>query len=247
MTTKRTAADCLIVAADFEPERPGEGSGWAESQVLRLADSLADLNVCIKVNSALRASGYGLIERIRDRNLHVFADLKLNDIPSTLKADGTFLRGANPTFITAMCSTGINALKMLKAELSGTEVLGVTVLTNQTDADTMALYGCSVREAVLRLADIAAQAGIDGLISSPDDLADLRQRFGNAFTYNTPGVRPTRANVKGDDQNKDRVMTPADAIKAGATRVVMGRPITRASDPRKVTLRTLDEIKQALA
>jgi orotidine-5'-phosphate decarboxylase len=242
-----TPAERLIVAADFELQAPGQNCAWACSEALCLADDLAGMGIVLKINSVLRASGYRLFNNIRDRGIKVFADLKLNDIGNTLATDGMLLREYCPHIVTAMCSTGVDALKALKAKLPETEVLGVTVLTNQTDADTMALYGCSVREAVLRLADIAARAEIDGLISSPDDLPGLWKRFGDIFTYNTPGVRPTQVEVKGDDQNKARVMTPAGAIRARATRIVMGRPITQAPNRREAVLRTIEEIKQALA
>lgn len=247
MNTNLTAAERLIVAADFNPKDGGQYRTYTYDQVLEFTSVIARTGVVMKVNSALRACGYGLIGDIHDRELQVFVDLKLNDIENTLATDGKLLLKYHPEIVTVMCSTGINALKALKAELPETEILGVTVLTNQTDADTMALYGCSVREAVLRLADIAAKAQIDGLISSPDDLADLRKRFGNTLTYNTPAIRPAWAKVEGDDQNHARVMTPADAIKAGATRIVVGRPITKAPDPREAVLRTLEEIEQALA
>lgn len=221
---------------------------WYNTKVLHLADQLADTGVVLKVNSALRAHGYDLIDEIHARGLRVFADLKLNDIPATLASDGELLREANPYILTAMCSTGTAALKALKDQLPETEVLGVTVLTSLKEADTDAMFTCSVTDAVWRMARQAgepdAETCLDGFISSPAELWMLRTGFGMLMSYNTPGIRPAWALVEGDDQNMDRVMTPSKAIKAGADRIVIGRPITQAESPADAVARTIEEIAE---
>lgn len=237
------ASERLIVAADFSGS---EGRTLVFNQVLELADTLAETNVIIKVNSALRAHGYDLIDELHARGLRVFADLKLNDIEATMRADGEFLREANPYIVTAMCCAGKNGLQALKAELPDTEVLGVTALTSLADEDTQAMFSCSTAEAVRRFAKQAEAAAVDGLINSPADLAELADEFGVLFSLNTPGIRPAWSLVKGDDQNAQRVMTPGDAIKAGADRIVVGRPITQAASPYQAVIRTLDEIESAI-
>lgn len=239
-------AERLIVAADFRP-RPEMGQWRADvrSQVLTLAGKLEGTGVHLKVNSALRASGYGLIDEIHALGLRVFADLKLFDIGETLATDGVLLREAKPELLTTVCVAGVSAMQALKAELPDTEVLGVTVLTSLNEADTQAMFTCSTEEAVMRFAQVATDAKIDGLISSPKEAAVLRARFGLVLSLNTPAIRPTWAIVPGDDQNPDRIMTPAKAIKAGADRIVVGRPIVKAENPYDAVMRTIEEIASA--
>jgi orotidine-5'-phosphate decarboxylase len=248
MKKEMTPAGRLIVAADFDP---GKGTmsyarDWVGSKVLQLADDLKDTGVIIKVNSALRICGYKLIKEIQKRGLQVFADLKLFDIENTLATDGAFLRSKTPEILTVSCGAGIEAMRALKAELPDTEVLGVTVLTTFKENETQLMFNCSVNEAVLRFAFMAKEAGIDGLISSPKEAPMLRAHFGHDLTLNTPAIRPAWAVVKGDDQNLKRSMTPAEAIKAGADRIVVGRPITGNKNPREAVLRTIEEIAGAL-
>jgi orotidine-5'-phosphate decarboxylase len=238
-------AERLIVAADFKPTMPN-GRSWVRDQVLALAESLEGTGVYLKLNSALRACGYGLIDDVHMYGLRVFADLKLIDIGETLSTDGMLLNEAKPELLTTVCIAGITAMQMLKAELPNTEVLGVTVLTSLKDADTQAMFTCSTEEAVLRFAQVAADAKIDGLISSPKEAEMLRAKFGVLLSLNTPAIRPVWAIVPGDDQNPDRIMTPAKAIKAGADRIVVGRPITKAKNPYEAALRTIEEIGSAM-
>lgn len=241
-------AERLIVAADFKPDPiMGLGRAHVESQVLSLASSLKGTGVFLKVNSALRANGYGLIDKIHDYGLRVFADLKLFDIKETLMTDGILLREAKPELLTTVCVAGIEAMQALKRELPDTEVLGVTVLTSLRDADTYAMFSCSTEQAVCRFAKVAADAKIDGLISSAMEAEMLRNQFGVMLSLNTPAIRPTWAIVPGDDQNPDRIMTPAKAIKAGADRIVVGRPIIKAQNRYDAVMRTIEEISSAAA
>lgn len=241
-----TPAERLIIAADFKPTAPN-GKDWVKVQILALADSLKGTGVYLKVNSALRACGYDLIGEIRSRGLPVFADLKLFDIGETLSTDGILLKEAKPELLTTVCVAGVTAMQALKAELPDTEVLGVTVLTSLKDADTQAMFTCSTEEAVMRFAQVAADAKIDGLISSPKEAEMLRAKFGNFFSLNTPGIRPTWAIVPGDDQNPERIMTPRKAIEAGADRIVVGRPIVKAKNPYDAVMWTIEEIASATA
>lgn len=241
-----TPAERLIVAADFKPTPPN-GKEWVRSRVLELADSLEGTGVYLKVNSALRACGYDLIDEIHVRGLRVFADLKLFDIGGTLSIDGILLKEAKPELLTTVCSAGVAAMQALKAELPDTEVLGVTVLTSLKDADTQAMFTCSTEEAVMRFAQVAANAKIDGLISSPKEAEMLRAKFGIVMSLNTPAIRPKWATVLDDDQNPDRIMTPEKAVRAGADRIVVGRPIVKAEKPYDAVIWTLEEIALAKA
>lgn len=243
-----TPAERLIVAADFKPDpKKGENRNWARRRVLMLADELHGTGVCIKMNSILRACGYHLITEIHNRGLRVFADLKFIDINETLATDGVLLREFCPEFVTVVCVAGVATMQALKAELPDTEVLGITVLTSLTNDDTQAMFTCSTEEAVLRFAQVAADAKIDGLISSPKEAEMLRAKFGEVLSINTPAIRPVWAIVPGDDQNPERIMTPVKAIRAGADRIVVGQPIVQAANKRDAVMRTIDEIASAMS
>ena len=262
MKKTMTPAERLIVAADFKPQALQGNRKWlandqgllrpelryqVRESVIRLANFLKGTGVYLKVNSALRAVGYDLIGEIHSHGLRVFADLKLIDIGETLSTDGILLREAKPELLTTMCVAGVSAMKALKNELPDTEVLGVTVLTSLRDADTQAMFTCSTEEAVMRFSHVAADAKIDGLISSPKEAEVLRAKFGIVLSLNTPAIRPTWAIVPGDDQNPERIMTPTKAIKAGADRIVVGRPIVKAEKPYDAVMRTIEEIASATA
>ena len=241
-----TPAERLIVAADFKPTAPN-GREWVKAQVLDLADSLKGTGVYLKVNSALRACGYDLIGEIQSRGLRVFADLKLFDIGETLSTDGVLLREFKPELLTTVCMTGITAMQALKAELPDTEVLGVTVLTSLKLTDTEEMFSATIEASVMKFALLAEKAGVDGLICAPTDIAFIQSVVKRHMTFNTPAIRPTWAIIPGDDQNPDRIMTPSKAIKAGATRIVVGRPIVKAEKPYDAVMRTIDEITDATA
>ncbi len=241
-----TPAERLIVAADFKPTAPN-GKDWVKAQVLALADSLKGTGVYLKVNSALRVCGYDLIGEIQSRGLRVFADLKLYDIGETLSTDGVLLKEAKPELLTTVCVAGVTAMQALKAELPDTEVLGVTVLTSLKLADTEEMFRATVEASVMKFALLAETAGVDGLICAPTDIGFIQSVVKRSMTLNTPAIRPTWAIVPGDDQNPDRIMTPAKAIKAGADRIVVGRPIVKAEKPYDAVMRTIEEIASATA
>lgn len=232
-------AERLIVAADFKPVLHGGRSGVMK-RILAFAHQLKNLGVYLKVNSALRALGYDLIDGIHDAGLRVFADFKLNDIPETLLTDGEFLKEAQPELLTVMCSTGVDGMRKLKSELPNIEILGVTVLTTFNDEECERSFGDTVENKVHEFALMAEEAEIDGLILSPKDLEFIQDNTTRQFSLNTPGIRPKWSLVEGDDQK--RVATPAQAIKAGATRIVVGRPIVQAKDPYDAVMRTIEEI-----
>ncbi|HVM73646.1 MAG TPA: orotidine-5'-phosphate decarboxylase [Candidatus Paceibacterota bacterium] len=242
--TKLTPAQRVIVAADFKVS-DGQSISSIENEVLMLAGQLSGTGVCLKFNSILRACGYHLIQKICDYGLDVFADLKLNDIPNTLQCDGTLLREYKPKFLSVMCPAGIKAIRGLKDELPDTRLLGVTVLTSLDDATTIPMFGGPVKEVVPRFAEIGKAGGVDGLVCSPAEVTELRQRHGDRLLLVTPGIRPSWAPVPKDDQNQERVMTPVEAIQSGADYLVVGRPIIGATDRRTATMRIIEEIAAA--
>jgi orotidine-5'-phosphate decarboxylase len=240
--------DRLIVAADFKPDDSGtQGRKWVSGQVRSLARCLKGMDVYLKVNSALRACGYDLIDEIHDLGLKVFADLKLIDIKETLTIDGMFLWEARPELVTAMCCAGAPALCALNKESPYTEVLGVTVLTSLTDADTHAMFSCSSADAVVRFARVGQEAGVGGLITSAKEIEVIRSAgVGLLMSMNTPAIRPAWWVVPGDDQDPSKIMTPKKATIAGADRMVVGRPITQHKNPREAVQMILDEIEEAV-
>lgn len=232
----------LIVAADYSPKECG-GIRAVEAKVMELALSLRGTGVIIKVNSILRAVGYGLITQLHKMGLKVFADLKLVDIPATMKIDAELLAQVMPNFVTVMCNAG-DGIRVFKETVGpDCEVLGVTVLTSLNDEKCKEIYSCSCEEGVSRFAHIANEAGADGLILSPKEIEIVKRFPGLNLSLNTPGIRPEWSLVENDDQS--RVMTPEKAIKNGADRIVIGRPITGAKNPRKAVIWTLNEILKA--
>ncbi|HUW72186.1 MAG TPA: orotidine-5'-phosphate decarboxylase [Candidatus Humimicrobiaceae bacterium] len=235
----------LIVAADYDPRKFGGINGVRE-EVLRLADALEGLGIIIKVNSILRACGYGLIRELHDLGLRVFADLKLVDIPNTMEMDGAMLAEVKPELLTVMCCAGIDGMASVQKVVGGdTEVLGVSVLTSLDEEECQTIFTCSTKAGVLRFARMAQLAGLGGLILSSQEAEMLSKKKELVLSLNTPGIRPGWSLVAGDDQK--RVMTPGKAIEAGARRIVIGRLITQTDNPREAVSKTLREIEEALS
>ncbi len=244
-TRALSPAERLIVAADFAPGLEGDHIDIFE-KVRTLAETLNSTGVTLKVNSALRSYGYNLISNIRTNyGLQVMADLKLNDIPNTMQTDAMLLNFFEPGFVTVMCSAGVEGMRRVQNALPQTEVLGVTVLTSLTPKTCNDIYGCSPEEGVLRFAEMAKEAGLRGLVCSPHEVATVKNKWPDfPLSLYTPGIRPAWAEVKKDDQA--RVMTIGEAIRAGSTGVIVGRPIVENSNPRTAALRCIEEIAEAM-
>jgi len=185
-----------------------------------------------------------LPEAIREQ-LPLFIDLKLHDIPNTVAGAVTSLaRSLAPAFLTLHASGGAAMVAAAReaAEKFGAarpKLLAVTVLTSMSDSD-LADTGVSggAEEQVVRLGRLAIANGADGLVCSPKEIAPLRAALGGEPLLVTPGIRPAGAAL-GDQK---RVMTPAEAMRAGASRMVIGRPITGADDPAAAAMAILEEI-----
>jgi orotidine-5'-phosphate decarboxylase len=163
----------------------------------------------------------------------VFLDLKYHDIPATVAGAVRAAAGLGVFMLTVHASGGAAMLKAAAeaARAAGPgrpKVVAVTVLTSLDDAD-LAAVGQSgpVSAQVMRLAQLARASGVDGVVCSPHEVAALRAACGGDFLLVVPGVRP--ASAAADDQK--RIATPADAVRAGADYLVIGRPIVRAPDP----------------
>lgn len=176
--------------------------------------------------------GPSIVDEFADAGFRVFLDLKLHDIPNTVASAIRSLRGRPCGMLTVHTLGGAEmmrrALEAADDALPRTRLLGVTVLTSMDDAQ---LAGIGVPRAPMAqveiLAKLAADSGMRGLVCSPLELPNLRALLGNEIALVTPGIRPKTASL--DDQS--RVMTPADAARAGASHIVVGRPILKAPDP----------------
>ena len=174
--------------------------------------------------------GPGLIDRIRAKGAEVFLDLKFHDIPNTVAGAVKSAVALGVKFATVHASGGRGMLAAAAeaAAGSGTTILAVTVLTSLDDADLASVgFALPAAEAVERLAGLAVDAGIGGIVCSAREAAAVRARVGKGVVLVTPGVRLPEDSV-GDQK---RVVTPFEAFRAGANYIVVGRPITRAADP----------------
>ena len=174
------------------------------------------------------ANGQPGVREMAETGLPVFLDLKLHDIPNTVAKAVQALAPLDPAILTVHASGGRAMLEDAKAAApSHTKVVAVTMLTS-LDADDLAATGIggSAHDHVVRLTDLAREAGIDGIVCSGAEVAAAKKAWPKGF-FVVPGVRP--ANGQAGDQK--RVVTPREAIDAGASIIVVGRPITQADDP----------------
>lgn len=220
------ARERVIVAIDCGRER-----------ALELADELAGHARWLKVGMTLfYAEGPQIVREMRERGFKVFLDLKLHDIPHQVRgaAEAAARTGADLLTI-----HGLGAGPMMAAAVEGasaaadgaertTKVIAVTVLTSM-DQQALASIGVTspVAEEADRLARLASDNGVDGVVCSPQEAARMRELLGEGALVVTPGVRPAGAAL-GD---QSRVATPSEAIASGASHIVVGRPITGADDP----------------
>lgn len=183
------------------------------------------------------AHGPQAIKEYANSGVHIFLDLKFHDIPNTVAGA---VRSATATGCRMMTIHASGGSDMAKAALDAANdaaakenidaplILAVTVLTSMDDAACAEVgYNGNAESQVLRLAEVALEAGVGGLVCSPKEVAPIRQRFGKEPVLVVPGIRPAGSDV-GDQK---RVMTPKEAIDAGASYIVIGRPITGAENP----------------
>jgi orotidine-5'-phosphate decarboxylase len=225
--------DRLIVALDVP------SVAESEAMVARLGDSVTFYKIGYELAFA---GGLPLAEKLIGAGKQVFLDLKLHDIGNTVARGVASVAKTGATFVTVHAY-----LQTMKAALDGRgdaklRILGVTVLTSYDDADLAAAgYDFTVPELVAERAAQARDIGIEGLVSSPEEAAHLRSLVGPQMVLVTPGIRPAGAET-GDQK---RVMTPGEAIAAGADYLVVGRPVLRASDPRAAAEAIVAEIAAA--
>ncbi len=216
----RATPNPICVALDFvDAER-----------VRRVAGAVASSVGMYKVGlTTLYGAGTELVGEL-GRVRPVFVDAKLHDIPAQVEGATASITGLGARYVTVHAAGGFDMVKAaVGAAGSDLRVLAVTILTSLDDAELaqLGLAGPAV-DAVLRLAERALEAGADGLVCSPLELAAVRARFGSAPELVVPGIRPAAS--KTDDQR--RTLDPRAALDAGADLLVIGRPITSAPDPK---------------
>jgi orotidine-5'-phosphate decarboxylase len=197
-------------------------------------------------------SGPQVIKMIREMSeAGIFLDLKLHDIPATVRRSMESIAGLGVNLTTVHCG---ETPEMLKAAVAGsagkTGVLGVTVLTSVSASDIKKAgfenqYGADITKLVLKRAETAKDAGCAGVVCSGLEAKIIKDSFGKDFLAVTPGIRPAWSVGEKDDQQ--RVTTPASAIKNGSDYLVIGRPIRDAKDPVSAAVMTADEIESALS
>ena len=227
----------LIVALDVPSSRE------AAEAVARIGDAVSFYKVGLEL---FLADGPETLRLLRGEGKRVFLDLKLHDIPRTVeRAVGSCLRwGPDLLTVHAQGSSAMveAAARAVREAGAATRILAVTVLTS-LDRSDLDLLGVArpVEEQVLALGRLAVGAGAHGLVCSPREAGALRKALGPDALLVTPGVRPA-GGALGDQK---RVATPADAIRAGATHLVVGRPVLGAPDPRAAALAILEEMAAA--
>jgi orotidine-5'-phosphate decarboxylase len=224
----------LIVALDVSSAR----------EALKIVASLGDAIQLYKVGMQLyTAEGPQMVRDLVSSGRKVFLDLKYHDIPNTVAAA---VREAAQLGVSMLTVHAAGGTKMLHAAVEaarekgpGPQILAVSVLTSMDDQDLneIGVHG-QVVDQVVWLASLALEAGCAGVVSSPREVKTLRAKLGSDFLVVTPGVRP--AGVAHGDQA--RISTPAEAVAAGATHIVVGRPITAAANPAEEAAKILQEL-----
>lgn len=234
------ADDRLIVALDVS----------TMEQMKDIVDTLGDTVSFYKVGMELfYAAGEDTVAYLRDCGKSVFLDLKLHDIPNTVAQGVKSLTRLGANLITIHGQGGAVMLKAAAdaareaAEELGVErpkLLAITVLTSFDDTTWSGIGGqLPIADQVRRLALLAKDAGVDGVVASPLEAKLIREACGDDFLIVTPGIRPAFAAA--NDQK--RIATPSSALRDGASRLVIGRPITKADNPREAVRMILEEME----
>ncbi|SFL40279.1 orotidine-5'-phosphate decarboxylase [Bradyrhizobium sp. NFR13] len=227
--------DRLIVALDL-PDVDA-----AEAMIARLGDSVTFYKIGYQLGYA---GGLPLVRKLADAGKKVFADLKMHDIGNTVARGVESVAKLGATFLTVHAYPQTMQAAANASKGSGLKILAVTVLTSYDNEDLKAAgYQLGVGDLVAARAQQAQALGIDGLVCSPEEAANLRKHIKPEMCLVTPGVRPAGSDV-GDQK---RIMTPARAIAEGSDYLVVGRPVMEAADPKAAAEAIVAEITQALA
>lgn len=231
--------DRLIVALDVD----------SEEKAVAMAEKLKNDVKFFKIGLELFSScGPKIVERIKETGCEVFLDLKFHDIPTTVAKAAAVVTKLEPLLFNVHALGGLEMMKRAagtatsesaKLHIAKPKVLAVTILTSFDDKalKEIGLDG-NPQKSVLKLANLAKKAGLDGVVASPAETRLIRKELGEDFLIVTPGVRPAWA--ASNDQK--RIATPSATIKDGADYIVVGRPITESKDPTAVAGEILKEM-----
>jgi len=216
---------------------------------LEFVDKIDPSLTRLKVGKELfTIAGPALVEKLQTRGFDVFLDLKYHDIPNTVAGALTAAASMGVWMVNVHAFGGPRMLEAARNAIpvadksSGTRLIAVTVLTSMNDAELEQVgVQHSTEQQVRSLTQLTIDQGLDGVVCSAMEVELIRSIAPASFLTVTPGVRPAMGNVSNDDQR--RVMTPADAIKAGSNYLVIGRPITQADNP----LESLQQIHSQLS
>lgn len=226
-----TAKDRLIIALDLP----------STQDAAQMVEAIGDAGAFYKIGYQLMPiGGLDLARRLSEQDKKVFLDFKFHDIGATVERGVASVAKLGGDFLTVHAEPDV-----LKGAVAGRgddkrlKILAVTVLTS-LDQASIAKMGIAIAipDLVLKRAEFAAEAGADGVVASAQEAAAIKARFGEALTIVTPGVRPAGA----DANDQKRVVTPFDAISAGADHLVVGRPIVAAPDPGLAARKILEDI-----
>jgi len=238
------AGERLIVALDVD----------SQAKALELVAKLKAGVAIFKVGLELFSSaGPGIVKAINAEGGRVFLDLKLHDIPNTAAKAAVSLSRLQPFILNVHALGGYEMMKRTgeavkeacgNLKCQSPKIIAVTILTG-SDENNLKKIGITdnMKSVVLRLAGLAKDAGLDGVVASAEEAAELKKAFGPDFLVVTPGVRPkcTReVHFGGDDQK--RIATPKAAVEAGADYIVVGRPIIEAPDPAEAARKIVSEL-----
>ncbi|TNC80566.1 MAG: orotidine-5'-phosphate decarboxylase [Oleiphilus sp.] len=224
----------LIIALDY----PDQASAIAMARLL-------DPALCrVKVGKELYTRcGPPILDALQGMGFEVFLDLKFHDIPNTTSKAVSVAADLGVWMVNVHASGGVRMMEACVEALarfrSRPLLIGVTVLTSMEGADLQGVgISRSPYQQVELLADLANESGLDGIVCSSQEVGGLRARLREDFKFVTPGIRPQSAAV--DDQK--RIMTPAQALNAGSSYLVVGRPVTKADDPGKALEDLMSEV-----
>jgi orotidine-5'-phosphate decarboxylase len=237
--------DQLLIALDLE----------TSARAIALADSLRGVAGGFKIGSRLFTSeGPSIVRALTSRGDRVFLDLKFHDIPNTVAQAtaaatslGVWMLNVHASGGTKMMQAARDAAHDTAAREGRTPplVIAVTVLTSMNQAMlSEAGVESAVLDQVLRLADLTQRAGLDGVVASPQETSLIRARCRADFAIVTPGIRGGQAVTAGKD-DQERTMSPADAVSAGSSYIVVGRPVIAAADPRAAAESIIRELQSS--
>ena len=230
----------LIAALDFHTMED------VQSFVQELGDSVSYYKVGMELFYSV---GGEVVTYLKKQGKDVFLDLKLHDIPNTVASGLCSLMHLGADILNVHASGGYTMMKTAmdrmktEADARGIErpkVIAITILTSINETDWQGLgQSVTIKEQVVRLAKLAKQAGLDGVVASPQEAAAIREACGPDFMIVTPGVRPAGSAI--NDQS--RIATPAAALASGATQLVIGRPIRMAKQPKAAAEAIIKEME----